>query len=113
MMTDPRAACGNARELMGWAILHDLVAHPLMALTLYSKPAMAFHDFTSHKAWPRETTPVMQELGPGIYAIDHPTVRHSFVTQAASREEAEALAAAWFERLADEFGGNFNAKELQ
>lgn len=51
--TDPRAACANERQRFWWAVLHDVVAHPLMALTGWSKWALRFHDWTSHKAWPR------------------------------------------------------------
>lgn len=54
MRTDPRAACANAEERLGWAVVHDAIAHPLMALTNYSGWAVAFHDWTSHRAWPRK-----------------------------------------------------------
>lgn len=53
MRTDPRVACANERQRFWWAVLHDLVAHPLMALTGWSKWALRFHDWTSHRAWPR------------------------------------------------------------
>lgn len=53
MKTDPRDACKHQRQRLCWALLHDLVAHPLMALTLYSRWSIRFHDWTSHKAWPR------------------------------------------------------------
>lgn len=53
MKVDPNSACVRHVERRGWAILHDLVAHPLMALTGYSTLARRFHDFTSRKAWPR------------------------------------------------------------
>jgi len=36
-----------------WAILHDLIAHPLMAVSFYSKISIRFHNYTSSKAWPR------------------------------------------------------------
>ena len=52
-MTDPRKACKNAKEKWAWAAIHDLLAHPLMALTLYSSWSLRFHDYTSRKAWPR------------------------------------------------------------
>jgi hypothetical protein len=51
---DPNRACSRPGYL-GWALLHDAVAHPLMALTGYSRLGVAFHDFTSRRAWPRET----------------------------------------------------------
>lgn len=54
MRTDPRKACANVREKLLWAIFHDLVAHPLMAVTLYCSLSVRFHDWTSRKAWPRE-----------------------------------------------------------
>lgn len=53
MKKDPNKGCKNQKELLGWAIVHDLVAHPLMAATNYSKLSVRFHDYTSHKAWPR------------------------------------------------------------
>lgn len=55
MRTDPRDACANERQRLLWALIHDGLAHPLMALTGYCKAAVAFHDWTSHKAWPRES----------------------------------------------------------
>lgn len=54
MRVDPRLACHNNKENKGWALLHDLVAHPFMALTFYSKLSIHFHDYTSYKAWPRQ-----------------------------------------------------------
>lgn len=53
MKTDPNACAPIHGERKAWALLHDAVAHPLMALTLYSGWARRFHDFTSRKAWPR------------------------------------------------------------
>ncbi len=53
MRTDPRKACKNANERLLWALVHDLIAHPLMALTLWCRWSVAFHDWTSKKAWPR------------------------------------------------------------
>lgn len=53
MRTDPREACANERQHLLWAIVHDGLAHPLMALTGYCKASLRFHDWTSHKAWPR------------------------------------------------------------
>lgn len=38
-----------------WAFIHDLIAHPLCALTLYSAWAVKFHDWTSLKAWDRKS----------------------------------------------------------
>lgn len=36
-----------------WAIIHDSIAHPFMAITWYSKLSIRFHNYTSHKAWKR------------------------------------------------------------
>lgn len=52
MRTDPRKACANEDERLLWALIHDGIAHPLMALTLFSKWSVWFHDWTSQKAWP-------------------------------------------------------------
>lgn len=53
MRTDPRVACKNREEDWLWALIHDLVAHPFMALTLWSRVSLQFHDWTARKAWPR------------------------------------------------------------
>lgn len=58
MRTDPRVACKNGEERWLWAVFHDLVAHPLMALTNYWRLALRLHDWTSRRAWPRVTPPV-------------------------------------------------------
>lgn len=57
MKTDPNKGCKNEYQRLGWAVLHDLIAHPLMVLTGYSKLSLKFHDFTSHRAWPRREKP--------------------------------------------------------
>ena len=54
MKTDPRVACKNIKERWIWAVIHDLIAHPFMALTFYSNLSLRFHDWTSYRAWPRE-----------------------------------------------------------
>ena len=125
MMADPRKACANNRESLGWALLHDAVAHPLMALTLYSHWALRFHDYTSTHAWPRATPETsagtgaviitsngfgeitMTELSTGIYSVQHPRVAHTFVTNAEDFVEAANKAIPWFRLLAVEFGGEF------
>lgn len=38
-------------EHPGWALLHDGVAHPLMALTLYAQWAIRFHQWTDEPEW--------------------------------------------------------------
>jgi hypothetical protein len=124
MKTDPRVACANAEERRGWAILHDLVAHPLLILTGYSIWALAFHDYTSHKAWPRppytcrKETKVATiygrltviEVAPGVYSIQHGFVAHKFVTTAANRLQAVHKALDWFDVLAVEVGGIFKPR---
>lgn len=51
---DPNLYCVHFEESLPWALVHDIIAHPLMAITLYKwKPALDFHNFTSHKAWIR------------------------------------------------------------
>lgn len=47
MQTDPRKACANQEEKLLWALIHDGIAHPLMALSLFSRWAVDFHDWTS------------------------------------------------------------------
>lgn len=53
MRTDPNKACANKQERLLWALLHDGIAHPLMAITLFSRWSLWFHDLTSQLAWPR------------------------------------------------------------
>jgi hypothetical protein len=53
MKVDPLNHCVRFRQSLPWALVHDLVAHPLMAVTGYSGWAIKFHNFTSHKAWRR------------------------------------------------------------
>lgn len=53
MRTDPRKACANKEERLLWALVHDGLAHVLMALTFYSAWSVRFHDWTSQRAWPR------------------------------------------------------------
>jgi hypothetical protein len=36
-----------------WALIHDAVAHPLLALSGWSGWARRFHAWSSEKAWPR------------------------------------------------------------
>ncbi len=55
MKLDPNAYCINYEQRLGWALIHDIIAHPLMALTLYRIPMfIRFHNYTSHKAWIRQ-----------------------------------------------------------
>jgi hypothetical protein len=57
MKTDPNTACDSENGSLVWAIIHDGLAHPLMAITGYSSWSLGFHDYTSHKAWPRCSNP--------------------------------------------------------
>jgi hypothetical protein len=52
MKPDPIDACANLDERFGWAVAHDLIAHPLMALSGYSAWSLRFHNWTSRRAWP-------------------------------------------------------------
>lgn len=74
-----------------------------MAITLWGKWALAFHDYTSNRAWPR----VIMKPANDIYKIKHPNVNHIFVTKANSKEEAEVKAYDWFKSLEIQLGGNF------
>lgn len=124
MRTDPRAACANASERLGWAVLHDLLAHPLMALTNWAHWTLAFHDFTSARAWPRQPVPAPLKLGiavepsrygwlharevsPGFWRVQHPNVDHSITIQAPGSTSACDKALAWFDSLASELEGPF------
>lgn len=39
------------REHLGWALLHDIVCHPLMAAFGYPHWAVRFHNWTGRRAW--------------------------------------------------------------
>jgi hypothetical protein len=54
MKIDPQKSCVNYEESIRWAIIHDVIAHPIMALTLYSTWSVRLHDYTSSKAWNRK-----------------------------------------------------------
>lgn len=109
MRTDPRAACANDRERKGWAIVHDLLAHPLMAITLWSRWSLAFHDWTSNRAWPRSAVAVkpvpvetllgiawVADLGDGIWSVTHPFINHTFRTKADDIDDAVRISVEWF-----------------
>ncbi|WP_441280624.1 hypothetical protein [Tardiphaga sp. 862_B3_N1_1] len=127
MKTDPRKGCANERELWLWAAIHDLIAHPLMVLTWYSRPALWFHDYTSHKAWPR---PARQgeastshatrfglvrvtDQGAGVWRVYHGQVNHAITLAAVSPAEALQQALQWFDSLAAEFGAPFAAQHAE
>lgn len=124
MKTDPRAACANTEERLLWALVHDGVAHPLMALTNFSRLSLRFHDYTSARAWPRPQPRVEEPVrcfhvmsrwgvvtitqdAPGIWRARHPRVAHEYRTCANSAADMLVKADAWFQELADNFGGNF------
>lgn len=53
MKLDPNTLCDTGpKQNIGWAIFHDLVAHPLLVITFYSVASVKFHNWTSLKAWP-------------------------------------------------------------
>ena len=57
MKLDPNNYCVTYKQNLFWAIVHDVIAHPLMALTFYKiKLFIKFHDYTSHLAWKRNKT---------------------------------------------------------
>ena len=116
MRTDPRKACGNERELWFWAAVHDLIAHPLMVLTCYSKLSLRFHDFTSHHAWPRDMRVPVEPIvvysdrfgamtvaltATGVYEVTHGRIAHRFCTTAADVTDAVERAEQWFSELAE------------
>lgn len=102
MKTDPRVACTNEKENWLWAAIHDGLAHPFMVITLYSALAMRFHNYTSHRAWPRPEpfkvrkvryTPTaygyvcISEIAPNIYEFSHPRVAHTYRFNADDMDE--------------------------
>lgn len=118
MRTDPRNACANEKQLLGWAIVHDLIAHPFMALTGYSPLSLRFHDATSKRAWPRPAvsyregtfsvpsdrfgTLKVRRLAPrGFYEIQHPLIDHKFVVKADGIDDAAEQAEEWFVSLVE------------
>lgn len=118
MRTDPRKACANEKQLLGWAIVHDLIAHPFMVLTGYSRISLRFHDTTSRMAWPRDTrAPVPFEIAvvpsdrwglllvtrtaAGFYEIKHPVLAHRFGVKAADISHAVEQAEEWFASLVE------------
>lgn len=123
MRIDPRKACANTEEKWFWAFIHDLIAHPIMALTNWGSLALKFHDWTSHHAWPRKHAVKLRqshiylsgvhrmtatEISPNIWRIEHPTVSHVLITNSTSGWGALDKARDWFDLLAAEFGGSFD-----
>lgn len=118
MRTDPSKACANEDQRWFWAFVHDLVSHPIMALTFWSSLSLRFHNWTSHKAWPRPSPTLLGSdlefiSGVGkviVYRFRHPNVSHEFVTTGANVQEAKLKADEWFDNLSVEFGGEFTLK---
>ena len=55
MKIDPNKCCVVYEQCLFWAIVHDAIAHPLMALTFYKfQPIINLHDYTSARAWIRK-----------------------------------------------------------
>jgi hypothetical protein len=116
MRTDPRSACANEKELLFWAVVHDLIAHPLMALTCYSKLSLRFHDWTSQRAWPRDTrtlvsvkvrskrfgTLTVESSRPNMFRVYHGLMDHTFCMRATDVSDAVEQAEAWFTDLAQD-----------
>jgi hypothetical protein len=118
MRTDPRIACANEKERLFWAVVHDLVAHPLMVLTGYSKISLRFHDWTSSHAWPRDKRTylpvrelvrserfgmlVVSSSQPGIFQVRHGLIRHTYGMCAENVSDAVEQAEAWFLSLAED-----------
>lgn len=120
MRTDPRKGCANEREALGWALLHDAIAHPLMAVTLWRRWTLRFHDWTSHQAWPRCATPQTAEprtwkirtnrFGvltvteidpPGCYSVLHGLILHTIRVKATDHHDAARQAQEWFAELVE------------
>lgn len=123
MRTDPNQACRNDKQRFWWAFIHDFVAHPFMACSLWSGWSLKFHDWTSRQAWPRDN-PVPPEfshawiplwerasyrcLRGNFYEVLHPVVNHSFRCQADNPSEALKKALTHFMDLAHLHGGQFS-----
>jgi hypothetical protein len=116
MRTDPRVACGNEKELVFWAFVHDAIAHPLMALTGWSKFSLRFHDYTSHYAWPRDKrTPArpvtvrsdrfgdltVTTTPAGFFEVAHGRIAHRLCVRATDVSDAVEQAEQWFSGLVE------------
>jgi hypothetical protein len=116
MRTDPRKACGNEKELLFWAFVHDAIAHPLMALTGWSKFSLRFHNYTSHYAWPRDTRApvapatvrsdrfgdlVVTAKPSGVFEVSHGLIAHRFCVRAVDVSDAIEQAEQWFGDLVE------------
>lgn len=123
MRTDPRKACANENQLLGWAIVHDLIARPFMVMTGYSRLSLRFHDATSRLAWPRNTAAIapfelavvpndrwgrlfVTRTPAGFYEIKHPAFAHRFGVKAINIDHAVEQAEEWFASLVDLIPGS-------
>lgn len=53
MKLDPNKHCVVYEQNLFWAIIHDVIAHPLMGICCYNEWSRNIHNITSHKAWKR------------------------------------------------------------
>jgi hypothetical protein len=49
---DPNGCCDKVEHSLLYAVLHDLISHPLLVISFYSEWSIRFHNWTSRKAWP-------------------------------------------------------------
>lgn len=110
MKTDKNIACRNPRQSFLFAAAHDLIAHPFMVLTGYSKLSRRFHDYTSERAFPRNMDHYInfsiysEEFGTldgrkmknGIWEISHPGIRVPIRFKASNIHAAIECAEEWF-----------------
>jgi hypothetical protein len=109
--TDPRKACANDEERVWWAFVHDLIAHPLMALFGWNGWTLRFHDWTSRRAWPRSVVKpgawievqalcydieVRETSVPGLYQAKCPFMDHVYGMKAVNHQDAAEQAERWF-----------------
>jgi len=92
MKLDPNKYCVNFKQNLGWALIHDIIAHPLMALTLYRAPwLIQFHRYTSEQAWirgsklKRQAKPDASKTGIAFkqhlgWALVHDVIAHPLMT---------------------------------
>lgn len=48
---DPNGCCDKVEDSFIFAVMHDLISHPLLVISFYSNWSITFHNWTSHKAW--------------------------------------------------------------
>ncbi|HEX7911748.1 MAG TPA: hypothetical protein VF534_27155 [Paraburkholderia sp.] len=96
--------------------MHDLIAHPAMVLTGYSRLSLRFHDWTSFYARPRvkQTTTDIEVHSrtygrlcvtalprAGFFQIRHPRINHVLGVRAVDAIDAVEQAERWFDSLAE------------